>query len=202
MRKCPKCSTEYDEDRKICRACGSALDEYVPPTVETPPPAPVVEPLPVLDEPILAEFAEAPAKPRHSWTCQGCGKLVPGEFAVCWNCGADEQGIPDPDFVVEPKDDWKKLERKLIVDAEEVKSNEPHCPKCGSKKIIPNARICDQNKNYDQDLQLVVYGDPDAFIFKDRLFGKMTADICGECGHLELKVDNPRELYEHYLNSK
>lgn len=202
MRKCPKCSMEYDDDRKICRACGSALDDYVPPPVEAVPPAPVVEPLPILDEPILAEFAEEVAKPRHSWTCQGCGKLVPVEFTVCWNCGADEQGQPDSGFVVEPKDDWKKLERKLIVEAEEIKTNEPHCPKCGSKKIIPRTRVRDQGQYSNGHLQVVVCGDPNALLFKDRLLEDIIADVCGDCGFIELKVKNPGELYEHYLHAK
>jgi hypothetical protein len=44
----------------------------------------------------------------------------------------------------------------------------------------------------------VVYGDPEALIFKDRVYGRLKADICGDCGHVELRVENPGELYEHY----
>lgn len=196
MRKCPKCSMEYDDDRKICRACGSALDDFLPP-----PPTEALPQTMVTEEPIIAEIAEV-EKPRHSWKCSGCGQLVPGDFAVCWNCGDDEQGRPDPSFSVEPKDDWTELERKLVPETEEARINESQCPKCGSKKIIPGTRVCDQGESSNGNLQAVVYGDPDAFIFKDRLYGKLTADICGDCGHVELKVENSGELYDHYMWSK
>jgi hypothetical protein len=48
------------------------------------------------------------------------------------------------------------------------------------------------------DLQVVVYGNPEALIFKDRLYGRLSADICGDCGHVELRFENPEELYQHY----
>jgi hypothetical protein len=51
---------------------------------------------------------------------------------------------------------------------------------------------------FDGDLKVVIYGNPEALIFKNRLYGKLTADICGDCGHVELRVENPEELYDHY----
>ena len=50
-------------------------------------------------------------------------------------------------------------------------------------------------------MQVVICGDPSAMIFKDRLYGELKADICGDCGHVELRVANPKELYEHYRKS-
>ena len=38
--------------------------------------------------------------------------------------------------------------------------------------------------------------------FKDRMYGVLKADICGECGHVELRVANPRSLYQHYEKSR
>ena len=35
----------------------------------------------------------------EDWPCLGCGETVPGNFDVCWNCGADRAGVPDPSFV-------------------------------------------------------------------------------------------------------
>jgi ribosomal protein S27AE len=75
------------------------------------------------------------------------------------------------------------------------------CSKCGSTEMIPNADILDQGQGSDRSLQVVVYGNPDALILKDRLYGVLMADICGDCGHADLKVANPEELYEHYLRS-
>jgi hypothetical protein len=42
---------------------------------------------------------------------------------------------------------------------------------------------------------------PDAWIFKDTIFGEIIADICGVCGHVDLRVKNFDELYQNYLNS-
>ena len=50
-------------------------------------------------------------------------------------------------------------------------------------------------------LQVVISGDPSALIFKDRLYGELKANICGDCGHVELRVANPKELYRHYRKS-
>ena len=72
----------------------------------------------------------------------------------------------------------------------------------GSSKIIPNATIFDQGQGSDGLLKVIVDGNPDALIFKDRLYSRLAADICGDCGHVELKVDYPGRLYEQYLRSK
>ncbi|MCG8652101.1 MAG: hypothetical protein MI861_19840 [Pirellulales bacterium] len=81
----------------------------------------------------------------------------------------------------------------------------PHqltCAVCGSKKIIPNVRVNDYRQHRAGQLQLVVHGDPEAWLHKDSEFGTITAQVCGDCGHLELKVDNPRQLYDKYRKSK
>jgi hypothetical protein len=47
-------------------------------------------------------------------------------------------------------------------------------------------------------LVLRIYGNPNALLFKDRLYSELRAEVCGECGHTELRVVNPREFYEKY----
>jgi hypothetical protein len=49
---------------------------------------------------------------------------------------------------------------------------------------------------------VVIYGNPQALLFKDRLYGALSANICGECGHVQLRVANAAKLYEHYLESQ
>lgn len=75
------------------------------------------------------------------------------------------------------------------------------CDICGSDKIIPNVRVFDQGQYSDGKLKLAVFGVPDAILFKDRLFGEVKAHVCGDCGHIELRVANPRELYDKYQES-
>ena len=125
---------------------------------------------------------------------------MPGGFEVCWNCGTSKDGVPDPDFSPVNDDDLRT--RQPLEHAAAVKLIGYQCPKCGSSKIIPNTRILDQGQYSDGSLKVFVDADPDALIFKDRHYSRLTADICGNCGHVELTVGNPSELYEHYLRSK
>jgi hypothetical protein len=82
------------------------------------------------------------------------------------------------------------------------KENVHQCPKCGSIRIIVDATICDKGPHSNGSLEVFVDAKPEAMVFKDRMYSALYADICGECGHAELKVKNPRGLYRHYLNSK
>ena len=75
------------------------------------------------------------------------------------------------------------------------------CVKCGSRRIIPRVRIADQGANSNGWLKAVVVGNPGALIFRNQVFAEIRADICGECGHLELRVDDPEHLYDHYLET-
>ena len=76
------------------------------------------------------------------------------------------------------------------------------CPRCGSTKIIPDTRIRDYGETSDGMLHLIVDADPQALIFKDRMYSHLLADICGECGHVELRAEDHRKLYSHYLQSR
>lgn len=194
MKKCPKCSLQYDDDVKICRTCGAILE------LALEEPQQVVEPGLSLHEDDVCETASAKQPP---WTCSQCGQSVPGGFEVCWNCGTSQDGVADPDFSKEQTNDddgfgaWQPPEHSVAA-----KQTAYRCLKCGSSKIIPNTKILDQGHYSDGKLQVVVDGDPDALFFKDRLHDRLLANICGDCGHVELKVEHAEELYEHYLQSK
>ena len=40
----------------------------------------------------LIELALAPSPAGEPWTCPECGERIEGQFARCWNCGANETG--------------------------------------------------------------------------------------------------------------
>ena len=61
--------------------------------------------------------------------------------------------------------------------------------------------VLDQGMLSDGHLQVVVYGATKALIFKDRVYGRLRAWICGSCGYTELRVQNPGELYLKYLQA-
>jgi hypothetical protein len=72
------------------------------------------------------------------------------------------------------------------------------CRQCGSARIIPEVFVMDRQEGPPAPLTVRVHGDPQAWIFKDTLYGNLSARICGDCGYTELWVKNPNELYEKY----
>ncbi len=212
MRKCPKCARLYDDPVRICRPCGAFLEAVADGGVqeeenlEAPPdmaesPAvltPVAKERAQREEPPPDMDGPPPRRSNRSWQCPQCQQSVPGTFDVCWNCGTSRSGIPDADFVKAPLDSPPHGAEEKPAAQEAARRHGRQCAKCGSTKIIPKVRVLDQGQHSNGDLQVVVYGNPEALVFKDRLYGKLTADICGECGHVELRVENPAELFQHY----
>jgi rRNA maturation protein Nop10 len=78
------------------------------------------------------------------------------------------------------------------------------CPRCGSGKIVPAVPLLDHYGDLGvktRTAEVQVQGEPGAWIFKDAVTGTLTIDVCGECGHAELRVGNFRELYEKHRKS-
>lgn len=81
------------------------------------------------------------------------------------------------------------------------------CAKCSSVRMIPNVFVVDESPVMsegiprDNPLRVRIEGNPAAWIRKDRLYGALTARICGDCGYAELYVANAAELYAKYLTS-
>ena len=74
------------------------------------------------------------------------------------------------------------------------------CLKCGSSKVMSNVKIVDHgDMDLKHDLAIEFDKNPDAFVFKKFLKGTLLAMICGQCGHVDLSVGNPEELWEQYL---
>lgn len=236
MRKCPRCSREFDDQFAICRTCGAILD-----AAETPGRAEMSCP-PVLPKPgptIGETPARPPRLPPSHWACPRCQETVPDAFEVCWNCGTSREGIADPQFRREPSDDGPRVSAahdspdSVSMDEPPEGTEAPHlhreppevaqgdpaahappdsvfidelpgelCPRCGAAKMIPNPRLVDRGQNSRENLCVVVYGDPEAILFKDRLYGRLAVNVCGQCGHVEWQVENPGELYEKYRQSR
>ena len=75
------------------------------------------------------------------------------------------------------------------------------CPRCGSEKVMPNLQIRD-NLGFGIKLEVEVEGNPNAMIFKKSRRSALKATVCGECGNVELSVNNPKQLWEHYSITK
>jgi predicted nucleic-acid-binding Zn-ribbon protein len=77
-----------------------------------------------------------------------------------------------------------------------------NCEKCGSDKIIPNAKAIDRDGGGDGNLLVSVDEKPDAFVFKQRIRSSVSAKICGDCGFIEFYADEPQSLYSAYINQE
>jgi hypothetical protein len=59
----------------------------------------------------------------------------------------------------------------------------------------------DQGQYSDGTLKAYVYSNPEAWVFKGTVYGRLQARVCGECGYTELFTTNAQELYEAYRSS-
>jgi len=75
------------------------------------------------------------------------------------------------------------------------------CTVCGSDRIIPDVIILDKNRSSAEELKVIYYRKPQALFFRDSTLGTLRAWICGVCGHVEVFVGNPGELYQAYLDA-
>jgi hypothetical protein len=221
MLRCPKCLSTYTDAGKICRSCGAILDEVTEDesaAVKLKHEAAAAEwiqeaaPQELNQTTVPAALMSADAGcPADEWICPGCGEACPNNFAVCWNCGIDSQdasilqhpqrsGAVEAIQTAEPDPMVGSLHRPPICAEKDFVA--VRCAVCGSERIIPEVPVLDRGDGSPGHLQVMIYGDPDALIFKDRRFETCTASICGDCGHMELRVQNARELYDHYLRSR
>lgn len=79
------------------------------------------------------------------------------------------------------------------------------CPRCGSNKLVPGLQLKDHIGDFgirSRDVEVNVDGTPGAWVFKDTVSGTLTVDVCGECGHAELRVSNFQDLYDSYQKSR
>lgn len=186
MRICSKCAKLYDEPAKICRGCGGILDELAP--------SEVVRDESVGETPGKVTFVDPPKRP-DKWSC-GCGESNPGTFEVCWKCGTEFGAEYVPGTVAE------SAEVEMLDEEEQQARDAPAarpCMRCGSTTIIEDAAMLDgrDHGRYDH-LQAAVEKNPYALFFKGRVKAVVRADICGDCGHVELFVTNPAELLQAY----
>ena len=108
------------------------------------------------------------------------------------NCSQDSSAAEDTGF--RAKDE---TERTVFPN-----QHYHQCPKCGSTKMIHSVPIRAQGERSGGRLAAYVDSDPEALFLKGRMYSRILAEICGECGYVELRVNQPGVLYNHYLHSK
>jgi predicted nucleic-acid-binding Zn-ribbon protein len=76
------------------------------------------------------------------------------------------------------------------------------CAKCGGAQLFP-AMVADRRRHHrEDDLNLRVDTEPEAFLFKGSARAAVHASVCATCGFAELYVTEPQELYRAYLASQ
>ncbi len=80
--------------------------------------------------------------------------------------------------------------------------NSDICNACGSNKIMHNMTIVDfGHGNAKNDLSVLVKT-TDRVILNKFEKGKLRAKICGSCGKVDLKVQDPQSLWEAYNKNR
>lgn len=211
----------------ISVACGGILEEIPEgqPIAETgqdidadtrpvPGPSSVESTERVAKPPIVVKLDEERSEPEVTgpdWRCQQCGEIVPGNFDVCWHCLTTKAGEPEPNAAQLLTDTCEIDQQSELADplpasdclatADAAATTSAPCPRCGSTGVLRGVLVADQGEGSSGKLNVVIVGNPQALFFKDRLYGEIRANVCGQCGHVELRVVNPGELYQHYLKS-
>ena len=74
------------------------------------------------------------------------------------------------------------------------------CLQCSSEDIVQNVRAVDHgDANHKYDLQLEVYENPAAWVFKGAHQGVLRANVCADCGFVmfSVSVGDASELKRH-----
>ena len=69
------------------------------------------------------------------------------------------------------------------------------CPKCESRDVIRDAMAIDRGENnFQSELTIATYRDPNAFLFKGKQTSTVSAWVCAACGYVEFYADDPASL--------
>ena len=81
--------------------------------------------------------------------------------------------------------------------------HDTQCSSCGSRDLMQDVKIVDHGyMDSKHDLAIELHAKPGALIFKDTRKGILTATVCGQCGKVELAVENPHELWDAYRQAQ
>ncbi|QDU59064.1 hypothetical protein [Aeoliella mucimassa] len=77
------------------------------------------------------------------------------------------------------------------------------CPKCGSNHVIEDAKAIDHyDYGVQQEMQVGVDRNPNAWIFKAQAKSAVSAWLCAECGYVEFYADDPNTLAKAVQEAK
>jgi hypothetical protein len=78
-----------------------------------------------------------------------------------------------------------------------------NCLECGSEKIVPDVMVLDRAEKYSSlDFRVAIDAKPDAFIFKERNYSNVKANVCADCGFIAFYATDPKLLWQIYQRKK
>jgi hypothetical protein len=76
-----------------------------------------------------------------------------------------------------------------------------HCLRCGSDSVIPDVRALSRTESGSYlVLEVGVQKNPGALVFKDEVRSKTRAQVCADCGFVELTAVDPEALWQGHLD--
>lgn len=76
------------------------------------------------------------------------------------------------------------------------------CSRCGSSKMIEDGVVFDDGRNSKSLLEAGFLRTPSRIVFRGNVSQVVRAVICGECGYLEMHLDNAPDLYAQYIEAR
>lgn len=79
----------------------------------------------------------------------------------------------------------------------------PRCASCGSDALIPDAFLFDGKSTVNGTTTAFgvgAYAAPDAILRKSPAISRASYRVCGDCGFAMLFADDPRALWDGYLD--
>jgi hypothetical protein len=205
MKQCIKCAIRVDDEAKICRRCGSILEEMaweeiLAPDVNVMPGVAVAADrvAPPLDPAALPDPVDQFVAESFQWQCPSCGEQIERQFDACSQCGTNREGSSLPDFTREvdgedpsPDDDVSPVAATEPAAQAASGPQRRDCLRCGSDKIIAGVNVVAfaSGEQAAGRLELMALEDHERLLFMGRQ-ARLTADVCAVCGHVELRAEN------------
>ncbi len=77
----------------------------------------------------------------------------------------------------------------------------PRCLKCGSDAMVPDALLLERtNEGRRRPVETVVQTRPDAWVLKGEVSQPTRAQVCGDCGFVELYAVDPHAIWDAHVD--
>ncbi len=76
----------------------------------------------------------------------------------------------------------------------------PRCLKCGSDAMVPGVRLIERVNDDRKATELGLATKPNAILFKGEVRVETTAQVCGDCGFVEVYATEPYKLWDAHID--